>query len=58
MPGFSVTTSDSHSVSQSEFAPPLTLERIHSGLYFDARGKFGDWRRSISVVLVDPHLLP
>src|SRR5579863_5354433 len=32
MPGFSVNDSVSHSVSHNEFAPPLALDLIHSGL--------------------------
>ena len=38
MPGRKSSAEVSHSVIQSEFAPPLTQEVIHSGLYFDARG--------------------
>src|SRR5579862_1764346 len=38
MPGLKSIFSASHSVSQREFAPPLTLARIHSRSYFADRG--------------------
>src|SRR5262245_17553788 len=40
IPGRKSSAEVSHSVSQSEFAPPLTLARTHSGWYCEERGKF------------------
>ena len=39
MPGRKASAAASHSVSQSEFAPPLTLAITHSGWYREERGK-------------------
>ncbi len=36
----------SHSVSQSEFAPPLAFARTHSGWYCEDRGNRSDTSRS------------
>src|SRR5436190_20108392 len=41
MPGLRSRSAVSHSVSHNGFAPPLTLARTQSGLYFDARGNLG-----------------
>ena len=38
MPGRKSSDEDSHSLSHSELAPPLTPARIQSGWYFDERG--------------------
>src|ERR1700688_1699394 len=38
MPGRKSSAVVSHSVSQSEFAPPLALAMTHSGWYFEERG--------------------
>ena len=35
MPGRKSNAAESHSVSQSELAPPLALDTTHSGLYFE-----------------------
>ena len=45
MPGRRSSAAASHSVSQSEFAPPLALAMIHSGWYFEARGKRSETKR-------------
>src|SRR5581483_6437090 len=39
MPGLRSSAVQSHSVNQSELAPPLALSVTHSGLYLDERGK-------------------
>ena len=39
MPGRKSSAVVSHSVSQSELAPPLTLAMTHSGWYCEERGK-------------------
>ena len=38
IPGRRSSADASHSVSQSEFAPPLAFATIHSGSYRDERG--------------------
>src|SRR5215471_8807412 len=45
IPGRRSSVEVSHSVSQSEFAPPLTLARTHSGWYREDRGKFVEMNR-------------
>jgi hypothetical protein len=45
MPGRRCSAVVSHSVIQSEFAPPPTLAVIQSGWYFDERGNRSDTKR-------------
>src|SRR5215831_8994489 len=45
MPGFRSSALESHSVNQSELAPPLALARIQSGWYCDDRGNCSEMRR-------------
>src|SRR6266576_1199709 len=45
MPGRKSSAEASHSVSQSEFAPPLTLARTHSGWYCEERGNRSETSR-------------
>jgi len=45
IPGRKSSAEVSHSVSQSEFAPPLTLARTHSGWYCEERGKLVEMNR-------------
>ncbi len=52
MPGRKSNAAVSHSVIHSEFAPPLTLDLIHSGWYFEARGKRFDTSRLSDVTLL------
>ena len=42
MPGRKSSAADSHSVIQSECAPPLALAITHSGLYREERGNWLD----------------
>src|SRR5580658_7420999 len=42
----------SHSVSQSEFAPPLTLARAHSGWYCEDRGNLVEINRLSEVTFL------
>src|ERR1039458_8658862 len=53
MPGRKSNAAVSHSVSQSELAPPLTLDVTHSGWYCEERGK-----RSETSSLSEVTLLP
>src|SRR5216683_5403340 len=45
IPGRKSSAVVSHSVSQSEFAPPQTLARTHSGWYCEERGKLVEMNR-------------
>src|SRR5215831_6711906 len=53
MPGRKFSAEVSHSVSQSEFAPPLALARTHSGWYCEDRGKFEEMNRWSEVTVPD-----
>src|SRR5437764_1541327 len=46
MPGRISSAEASHSVSHSEFAPPLAFARTHSGWYCEARGNWSEMSRS------------
>ena len=46
MPGRRSSAEASHSVSQSEFAPPLAFAKTHSGWYCEARGNWSETSRS------------
>src|SRR5271170_949942 len=50
IPGRKSRAEVSHSVSQSEFAPPLTLARTHSGWYCEERGKLVEMNRFSEVM--------
>jgi hypothetical protein len=50
MPGCKSNAFVSHSVNHSEFAPPLTLANIHSGLYCEDRGKLVEMNRVSKVI--------
>ena len=50
MPGRRSSAGASHSVSQSEFAPPLAFARTHSGWYCEARGNWSVTSRSFGVM--------
>jgi hypothetical protein len=50
MPGRKSNAFVSHSVNHSEFAPPLTLANIHSGLYCEDRGKLVEMNRVSKVI--------
>ena len=45
MPGRRSIAAVNHSVTQSEFAPPLTQATIQSGWYLEARGKRSETKR-------------
>src|SRR5437773_753830 len=51
IPGRKSSAEVSHSVSQSEFAPPLTLVRTHSGWYCEERGKLVEMNRLSEVTV-------
>src|SRR5438552_12136376 len=51
MPGRKSIAAASHSVIQSEFAPPLTLARTHSGWYCEERGKLVEMNRLSEVTV-------
>src|SRR6266853_1500619 len=51
MPGRKSNVAVSHSVSQSELAPPLTLDMTHSGWYREERGKRSE-TSSVSEVML------
>src|SRR6266699_4624037 len=51
IPGRKSSAEVSHSVSQSEFAPPLTLARTHSGWYCEERGKLVEMNRLSEVTV-------
>ena len=51
IPGRTLSAEVSHSVSQSEFAPPLTLAIIHSGWYCEDRGKEAERNRLSGVTV-------
>src|SRR5262249_2167935 len=50
MPGGKSKAFVSHCVNHSEFAPPLTLANIHSGLYCEDRGKLVEMNRLSEVI--------
>src|SRR5436190_5722357 len=50
IPGCKSNAFVSHSVNHSEFAPPLTLANIHSGLYCEDRGKVAEMNRLSNVI--------
>src|SRR5580704_3603181 len=52
IPGCKWSAEASHSVSQSEFAPPLMLARIRSGWYREDRGKLVEKNRSSDVTFL------
>lgn len=51
IPGCKSSAEVSHSVSQSEFVPPLTLARTHSGWYCEERGKLVEMNRLSEVTV-------
>src|SRR6266851_4876440 len=61
IPGRKSSAEVSHSVSQSEFAPPLTLAMTHSGWYCEERGNRSETSRLSEVGCIsvfkqnDPH---
>ena len=55
MPGRRSKAPVNHSAIHSEFAPPLTLDLIHSGWYFEVRGKRSE-RSSLSEITLLPIL--
>src|SRR3989442_13510407 len=58
MPGRKSSAVVSHSVIQSEFAPPLTLATIHSGWYCEERGNRSETNRLSEVMCLDASQLP
>src|SRR5271165_4371692 len=55
MPGRRCSAEASHSVSHSEFAPPLAFAKTHSGWYCEARGNCSETSRT-SDPMSSPHV--
>src|SRR6266478_6389179 len=58
MPGRRSNAAASHSVIQSEFAPPLALAMTHSAWYCEERGNHSETSRLSEVMCLDASQLP